>query len=109
MCNCLEANQGNLIYQTDFVFLTGTNIAKVYKVPLSNFPILNKYLFKSRINIYRYKKKFIGLKYSFRILQTINRLNTWIKYSLIKQIQNTITEASERRLNTSRQCKCRMT
>ena len=47
-CNCLEATQGNLIYQTD-LFLTGANIAKINKFPLSNFPILNKYLFKSRI------------------------------------------------------------
>ena len=63
---------------------------------------LGKYL----LNIHRYKK-FLRLKYSFRILQTINRLNTWTKYSIIKQIQNTITETSEQRLNASRRCKCR--
>ena len=51
ICNCLGAKQGNLIYQTDFVFLAGTNIAKINKIPLSNFPIMSKYLFKSRIMI----------------------------------------------------------
>ena len=73
-------------------------------VLLSLLTSLGKYF----LNIRRYKK-FLRLKYSFRILQTINRLNTWIKHSIIKQIQNTITEASEQRLNSSRQWKCRST
>ena len=64
-------------------------------VLLSLLMSLGKYL----LNIHRYKK-FLRLKYSFRILQTINRLNTWTKYSIIKQIQNTITEASEQRHKT---------
>ena len=71
-------------------------------VLLSLLMSLGKYL----LNIHRYKK-FLRLKYSFRILQTINRLNTWTKYSIIKQIQNTITEAIKERLDASRQCKCR--
>ena len=68
-------------------------------VLLSLLMSLGKYL----LNIHRQRR----LRYSFRILQTINRLNTWTKYSIMKKIQDTIPEASEQRLNASRQRKCR--